>query len=238
MASGMASSNVGLHELEYATFPFSENGGNLIWERISPETPPELLLASGVNPGAARMRGEEVQAIGLSEYLTPYERGILVLPGTHSKHLTYELDNFISLRNYMTGELFEVLLKNSILANSVIPGPFTESGKAAFLEGMDRGIDAGLGGSLLAVRARHLLYNCDKEDNYYFLSGLLMGEELAYLKNERSMVFLAAPRPVSELYKLALENIVAKNRLVFFDEKALERSVLVGQRKILALILG
>src|SRR5690606_27107704 len=135
VATGMASSNIGLHELEYATFPFSENGGSLIWKRISLKNKVDLLLVSGVRSKTGMMRGEEAQAIGLSEYLTPYDRGILVLPGTHSKHLAYELGNFISLRNYMTGELFEVLSKNSILANSVVPGPLTDWGKEAFLEG-------------------------------------------------------------------------------------------------------
>src|SRR5690606_36131266 len=146
VATGMASSNMGLQELEYATFPFSENGGSLIWKRITLENKVDILLVSGVRSGTGMMRGEEVQAIGLSEYLAPYKKGIMVLPGTHSKHLVYRYGSFVSLGNYMTGELFEVLSKNSILANSVAQGPFTASGKTAFLEGLGRGIDEGSGG--------------------------------------------------------------------------------------------
>lgn len=235
VATGMASSNIGLRELEYATFPFPVSGESLIWERISLEDKVDLLLVSGVRSATGMMRGEEVQAIGLSEYLSPHAKGILILPGTHSKHLAFELGNFISLKNFMTGELFEVLSKNSILANSVVAGPFTKSGKEAFLEGLGQSFSERLGSNLLTVRARHLLDNYDNKDNYYFLSGLLIGEEVAYLKNEKDMVFLAAPKPVLELYKLALEHLVPENRLVCLDEEALERSVLVGQRKILLL---
>ena len=163
IASGMASSNIGLQEMEYATFPFSANGENLLWKRISSDNKLNVLLVSGVKCETGMMRGEEVQAIGLAEYLAPFGRGTLILPGTHSKHLGYDLGNFISLKNFMTGELFEVLLKNSILANSVVAGPLTKSGKEAFLGGIDQGMNGRLGANLLTVRARHLLKNCDKK---------------------------------------------------------------------------
>ena len=233
VATGMASSNIGLQELEYATFPFPASGDSLIWKRISLDSKSDVLLVSGVKSETGMMRGEEVQAIGLAEYLAPYSKSTLILPGTHCKHLEYYLGNFISLNNFMTGELFEVLSKNSILANSVVAGPFTKSGRETFLEGLKQGLERRLGASLLTVRVRHLLKDCNKEDNYYFLSGLLIGEEIAYLKDENGKVFLAAPRSVSELYKLALEHVLTEDRIVVLEDQALENALLKGQRKIL-----
>ncbi len=233
VATGMASSNIGLQELEYATFPFPASGDSLIWKRISLDSKSDVLLVSGVKSETGMMRGEEVQAIGLAEYLAPYSKSTLILPGTHSKHLEYDLGNFISLNNFMTGELFDVLSNNSILANSVVAGPFTKSGRETFLEGLDQGLAGRLGASLLTVRVRHLLKDCNKEDNYYFLSGLLIGEEIAYLKDENGKVFLAAPRSVSELYKLALEHVLTEDRIVVLEDQALENALLKGQRKIL-----
>ncbi|MCG2459601.1 2-dehydro-3-deoxygalactonokinase [Flavobacteriaceae bacterium F89] len=234
VATGMASSNMGLKELEYAPFPFSASGEDLLWKGISSRNELDVLLVSGVKGESGMMRGEEVQAIGLAEFLPPHGNGTLLLPGTHSKHLVYEFGKFVSLKNFMTGELFEVLLKNSILANSVVAGPLLKSGRKAFLDGLGKGALGGLGANLLSVRANHLLNGCSKSDNYYFLSGLLIGEEVGYLKDESGKVFLAAPQAVLELYKLALENILAEDRLVCFDGQALEKAVLIGHRKILS----
>src|SRR5690606_38054296 len=193
----------------------------------------DVLLVSGVKCETGMMRGEEVQAIGLGGFLAPHGKGTLILPGTHCKHLTYDLGNFISLNNFMTGELFEVLSKNSILANSMIAGPLASSGRESFLEGVDQGLEGRLGASLLTVRVRHILKDCKKEDNYYFLSGLLIGDEIAYLKDAIGKVFLAAPRSVLGLYKLALEHILSEGQFVVLDDMALENAVLKGQRKIL-----
>ncbi len=233
IASGMASSNIGLQELEYAQFPFSVSGENLNWKCISLDSKLDVLLVSGVKCETGMMRGEEVQAIGLGGFLAPHGKGTLILPGTHSKHLGYDSGNFISLNNFMTGELFEVLSKNSILANSVVAGPLAKSAREAFLDGIGQGLNGRLGANLLTVRARHILKNCDKKDNYYFLSGLLIGEEVAYLKEDGGKVFLAAPQPIAELYKIALEYFLVDGKLVCFDDQALERAVLIGQRKML-----
>ena len=115
----MASSSIGLYELDYADLPFNVNGDNLIVKRLILKNKSELLLISGVKNNDGMMRGEETQAIGFEDYLKPFNESILILPGTHSKHLEYKNGNFIDLKSFMTGELFEILSLKSILSNSV-----------------------------------------------------------------------------------------------------------------------
>lgn len=235
VCSGMGSSNMGLVELPYAQMPFDQSGGTLVCKKVPLDKNRAVWLISGVQSDTGMMRGEEIQAIGLEEYLAPYNQGTLLLPGTHCKHIAYASGQFYGLKNFMTGELFEVLSRKSILANSLHQGPWDADRKKDYLKGLYLGLTGHLSENLLTVRARHILAGESKKNNYFYLSGLLIGDELSYLKEERGMLFLAGSDPVFGLYKNALEYIRPKEQLVFLDEKALERALLAGQRKILRL---
>lgn len=231
--AGMASSNIGLHELPYADFPIEKGGANLLWKHLPLSNSEGVLLISGVKAQQGMMRGEEIQAVGLEEQLTQYSKGILLLPGTHSKHLTYSFGEFQGIKNYMTGELFEILSKNSILANSVTTNQWNPQSAASFKVGLALGFEGELTSSLFSVRTNHVLNDTKKEDNYFYLSGLLIGDELSYLKNHKDYVFLAAPEPIFGLYQLALTSLLDDIQLVCFDNKKIENALLIGQRKIL-----
>lgn len=233
--AGMASSNIGLHELDYAEMPFKQTGEGLVWRLLSPKNELRILLISGVKSESGLVRGEETQAIGLEKHLSQFEEGILLLPGTHSKHMAFKNGRFVALKNFMTGELFEVLSRKSILANSVIASPWNKNAEKAFKNGIEIGFKGELTTSLLSLRAKDVLDGYDKKSGYFFLSGMLIGDELAYLKNQEKKVFLAAPNSVFGLYKVALESILDKHQLVMFDSKALDKAFLRGQKKILEL---
>ncbi len=235
ITSGMSTSNIGLLELPYAKLPFDGTGKSFVREKISIGDGQELLLVSGIKSETGMMRGEEIQAIGLEEYLSPYNRGILLLPGTHSKHISYRDGQFYAMKNYMTGELFDVLGKKSILSNSLEPGAWDSKSEKAFLEGVQLGIDGKLTSSLLVIRARHVVEGKNKKDNNFMLSGLLIGDELSYLKDTDHYVFLAAPDSLFHLYKTALETFMDSKKMVVLNDAVLEKALLTGQRKILEL---
>ncbi|AIM60632.1 2-dehydro-3-deoxygalactonokinase [Cellulophaga lytica] len=232
VAAGMASANIGLFELNYADFPLNTCGNNLIWKHLVFNNNIEILLISGAKTNSGMMRGEEIQAVGLEQELKPYKKGFLLLPGTHSKHLTYDNGIYTDLKNYMTGELFEVLSKKSILVNSVSTTSSTLLEKP-FLEGVSLGLQGQLSASLFSIRAKDLLQTKTKEENYFFLSGLLIGDEISYLEQTTENIFLVAPDPVFSLYKLALKQIINPKQLILLDDKVLENALLLGQKKIL-----
>lgn len=233
LISGMASSSIGMEELEYATMPFAFNGSGLRYKKlvISPDI--NAYLISGIKNEQAMMRGEEVQAIGLSPHLEPYKKGILILPGTHSKHLTFDQGKFTHMRSFMTGELFEVLSQKSILAQSIDNTTWEVSKIAPFIEGLHLAFSGRLSENLIKIRAMHLLDNSIKSDNYYLLSGMLIGDELFYLKNSNEKLVISAPEPILNLYTIALENLLPSDLFLSIDAKALEKALLVGQQKIL-----
>src|SRR5688500_14726549 len=105
--SGMASSTIGWKELPYAPLPLNLDGSNLRvaplhWNK--PASVGDTFLVSGAASESEMMRGEETEAIGLLKALTsPKERALLILPGTHSKHLRILGQQVVDIRTHMTG---------------------------------------------------------------------------------------------------------------------------------------
>lgn len=233
VASGMLSSSIGMHELEYCQLPLAFSGEGLISYRVSINHKMNLLLISGARTHNDVMRGEEIQAIGLSDNLPKNEKGVLLLPGTHSKHVYFDAGRYIDFTTYMTGELFEVLGKHSILSASVEATEWNPSFEDVFVEGVKKGVADRQMPPLFSVRANSLIHTVSSKENYYYLSGLLIGAELGHLREKSETVYLAVAGIQNELYQLALKSFLPLERIVCFDPQIIETALLVGQRKIL-----
>jgi len=233
VSAGMVTSNIGLHNMDYAEIPFDSEGEKFISKKLQLNNGLEILLISGVKNNHGMMRGEETQAIGLEIHLKPYKEAILILPGTHSKHVTYSKGYFTELKNYMTGELFEILSQESILSKSIVKVDIDEIIETSFINGLKLGIEGELTEKLFSIRAKDLFNQSTKEENYYFLSGLLIGDELSYLKNITTKVFLGCAYPLANLYKLALDYIIGNAKYILFENETICKAMLIGQQKIL-----
>jgi 2-dehydro-3-deoxygalactonokinase len=204
--SGMASSSIGMLELPYKPLPFDVSGIDLT-PAVLPAakgSPRILYLMPGVRSADDVMRGEETQLIGCcvnrpdfgfdkqvyavnrpDHTIHPPGQGVFVFPGTHSKHIDVRDGQATAFKTYITGELFALLTQQSVLAASVTaPGKTGSAGGSATLlpEAFFAGIAASCETSLLhsafLTRTNQLFHKYNKEDNYHFLSGLLIGEEL------------------------------------------------------------
>ena len=233
VASGMLSSSIGMQELDYCKMPIAFTGEDLISSSIVLGRDLNLLLISGARTDTDVMRGEEIQAIGLSDHLPKSGKGMLLLPGTHSKHIRYHNGHFTGFTTFMTGELFELLGKHSILSDSIREVPWEPLFENIFLDGVTKGAADQQMASLFSVRANSLIHKAPPAENYYFLSGLLIGAELSHLKGNNETVYLAVSGIQNPLYTLALKSLLPKDRLVCFEPQIIESALLAGQRKIL-----
>lgn len=197
--SGMASSSIGMLELPYHPLPFLVSGEDLRPSVLpsTPDFPHVLLLVPGIRSVDDVMRGEETQLIGCGVI-----SGLCIFPGTHSKHIVVQDGRAVDFSTFMTGEFFGLLSRQSILAASVAEG---EGSAEAFLAGVDDARGSGLLHSAFAVRTNQLFGRFSKTDNYQYLSGLLIGEELKGL--DRQPVTLVAVPPLQEAYALALRQL-------------------------------
>lgn len=177
LISGMAGSRQGWVEAPYAACPAGpeELAKHLHW--IEPgriAIVPGLSDEQGDVPDV--MRGEEVQIFGAMR-LANLTDGLFVLPGTHSKWATVRGGKVMGFRTFMTGEVYGLLARQSILARTLdAEAPLDE---AIFRRGVtEAGAGEGLLHNAFGVRALGLFGRLTPAQSASYLSGLLIGEEL------------------------------------------------------------
>lgn len=234
VVSGMASANIGMRDLPYGELPIGPGGESFVFQDLTPWPGQILRLISGVKSSTGMMRGEETQALGLLERMASAADGVLLLPGTHSKHLTFWNGQFTDFTSYMTGELFDVISRQSILANSVASGEWNTRTGAQFSAGVLAGFKDGVTHHLFAIRAGHVLQQAEHTDSFYRLSGLLIGDELRHLPEDTTrQVYLAGSGPLLRLYHFALDTLGFGKRMTVYDDEVLRKALLSGQRMLL-----
>ena len=150
---------------------------------------PDILIAPGVlfdEPDELPdvMRGEEIQIAG-ALLLNPQwgVRSCMLLPGTHSKWAQIENGRIVRYATYLTGELFAVLSKHSILGR-LMPAEsegMKDTDAAAFELGLTTARNSGPGDfthQIFGTRTLGLTGRVPPAGLADYLSGLLIGHEL------------------------------------------------------------
>ncbi|WP_216690089.1 2-dehydro-3-deoxygalactonokinase [Hymenobacter siberiensis] len=234
--SGMASSTIGMAELPYKPLPFAVDGSDLLTQTIAPtvDFPHPVLLISGVRSADDVMRGEEVQLVGCGFENTPEEQ-LFLHPGTHAKHVTVQHGQATALKTYMTGELFALLATQSILAASVEAEGMLAEGRHQqwFARGVLEGQQVNLLHNAFMVRTNDLFSQNSKSENYFYLSGLLIGSECHELLAHRPARIVLAGEPVLvDLYGAALRVLGIAHKCPVTTKTA-EEVTLNGQLAVL-----
>lgn len=242
LISGMASSSIGIEDIPYAGLPFHLDGSQVTTRKFSARDnfPHEMILISGVQSEHDVMRGEETQLIGIWSLLTdsgsePAE-GIVIFPGTHSKHVYVKDSQLISFKSFMTGEMYQVIGHHSILKDSIkLYDDHTPSAAdlLAFNSGVLHATTSNILNSLFTVRTNELFKRLSKIQNAFYLSGLLIGNELNELRlSTVSPLFLCSGKNLFGLYKLALEELGLADRTTFIEADLVEKAAITGQKII------
>ena len=181
IASGMIGSAQGWIEAPYASLPADAES-----VARSLATVPDVGLR--IVPGLAQrdgtpdvMRGEETQLFGAMKDDAAFaEGGVAVLPGTHAKWARVAGDRVVGFTTYMTGELFAVLARHSILGRLAGPGGGDVEPGSAFARGVRQARDAtgGLASVIFSARSAVLVGDLRAEDSLEYLSGMLIGDEV------------------------------------------------------------
>ena len=177
LASGMLGARQGWIEAPYEKAPCNLNNLNFISPTLI-DSRVSLKIFSGIsqNDPPDVMRGEETQIAGFLSDNFQF-KGSVCLPGTHSKWVQVNQNNLEKFKTFMTGELFEIISKNSVLVHSVISDEFD---KTEFLKSADKILKCPklFGNSLFQLRADDLINSGSAVIYKSRLSGYLLGLEL------------------------------------------------------------
>ena len=189
VACGMVGSAQGWKEAPYVPCPADIHTLVARGVTVASGLGPAILIAPGVlfdMPEALPdvMRGEEIQIAGALQLNPAWaRRAWMLLPGTHSKWAQIEDGRIVRYATYLTGELFAVLSRHSILGR-LMPAS-NESNPAvdpeAFALGLDTARRSGPGDLLhqiFGTRTLGLTGRLPAVGLADYLSGLLIGHEL------------------------------------------------------------
>lgn len=261
---GMVGSNRGWQEVKYVSCPATASSisegcfcFNSSLSGRSITIVPGVCTLSNLNKQPDVMRGEETQVIGeLLETrdidVQDDEVRVYCLPGTHSKWVISRGKRIESLQTAMTGEIFSILSRHSILAGSIAA---EDDDKINTVSTFDKDEDAGFIEGLSTVAPLHALFSVRTRDlfsgggearmracatNRGFLSGTLIGLELreafAWLSSllpldslSHLQVSIIGAGPLAERYAKAIKHLGLAQPIVAAPHAAARGLIIVGR---------
>ena len=227
LLSGMIGSKNGLLEVPYCPCPAtaSDIAAALGWLDTG-AADLNIAIVPGVRNGFNDvMRGEETQVFGAAAVLGVQD-AVMVLPGTHSKWVQLAGGAITQFNTFMTGEFYALLAQHSILAKSLPeleeksaakPAALDES---AFLQGIDRAMKSSASGQSLlgnafSTRVKSLFNELQPAQAASYLSGLVIGDELAAMRLPASSEVIVIGSPaLCERYNLAFAYLGVQTRAI------------------------
>lgn len=178
---GMAGSQQGWCEALYLQVPCKPpSADHASWvQTADPRIQVHILPGVKQMSPADVMRGEETQISGFLSLNKDFY-GIICLPGSHTKWVHVSAGELVSFQTFMTGELFSLISKLSVLKHNMDHDSWDND---VFLSSVADAMSkpATFSAALFSMRAQSLVSkDADQFDqNLARLSGLLIGMELA-----------------------------------------------------------
>ena len=221
IASGMVGAKQGWIEVPYINSPCDIRNLNFKSLKILDDV--KIHILSGVsqfNPSDV-MRGEETQIAGFLLNNIDFN-GSICLPGTHSKWVNMNSYNIQEFTTFLTGELYEIVKKYSILNHSLntteLDDEIVKSSAKLIIEN-----PSFISNKLFEIRADNLLKNSNQTSNNSKLVGYLLGIELSGSRTyweDKDLVIIGSSN-LNKYYELILNGRSNSIRLFNSSDMAL-----------------
>ncbi len=219
VASGMITSNVGLHEVPHVAAPagIGDLAAGMAAAQVPAVADRPIWFVPGVKNATGRvdadncetmdiMRGEEVEVFGLVRRLAIAGPAVFVLPGSHTKFVVMNGERRIAgCLTTLAGELLSVITQDTIL-KSALQGSFVSSvDEAMVLEGAACARRVGLSRACFTVRILDQFTDYGVQAKANFLLGAVLQTDLLALRSSRA--FAVSPEmPVFIMGKSVLRD--------------------------------
>jgi 2-dehydro-3-deoxygalactonokinase len=166
------------------------------------------------------MRGEETQILGALRLHPGLAKGrhIFCMPGTHAKWVVVEEGAVIQFQTALSGELFELMRRHSVLARD---GGEVDAASPAFAKGLDfarANEGADLLHLLFSTRSRVVTGEMAKGDAASYLSGLVLGKDIG---TAQALLGLKGTQALAALYARVLSAYDLDSAVIDGDSAAL-----------------
>lgn len=228
IASGMITSALGLMEIEHLYVPVSLEKFSKSMVKVK-FFEFEIYLITGIKvekeyfkeehlKSIDVIRGEEVEVFGILEEIKVDEATLVILPGSHNKFIEVSDGNIVDLLTTMSGEIYDVMTKYTILKTSV-DEKFADKIEKKYLElGNKIGKKYGINQGSFMLRGLDLSEKLTINEKSNYLLGLVLSEDITslekngYLKKYKKLI-------------IAGGNIIAKGLFELLSEMKLDNDI-------------
>lgn len=208
---GMAGARQGWMEAGYVDVPASLS--SILSGAVSvPNQPRDIRILPGLAQRDPHMpdvmRGEETQLLGALDRQHGGGEQVVCMPGTHSKWVRVLDETVTGFSTFMTGELFDVIIRHTILSHAVNGANETPADETAFEKAVAAAFErpAMASNLLFTARSGQLLHGISAADAQARISGTLIGLEIAGALSDASKnaaITLVASGRLQTLYESA-----------------------------------
>jgi 2-dehydro-3-deoxygalactonokinase len=226
--AGMVGSSIGWREVPYLKCPAKPSAIADAAARFEADGRAIAILPGlscrGKTGAPDVLRGEETQILGALRLHPQLTKGrhLLCLPGTHTKWVAVSDGAVSQFQTALSGELFELLRRHSVLARD---SGEVDGQSPAFALGLESARQkADLLHLLFSARSRAVTGEMAKEDAASYLSGLVLGKDVATalaLFDVDGPVQLICTPLLATLYGKALAAYDVKTAVIDGDRAAL-----------------
>ncbi|WP_102272511.1 2-dehydro-3-deoxygalactonokinase [Cytobacillus massiliigabonensis] len=256
-ASGMITSNLGVYEIPHITSPASLSDFAVHSKVIKLEAFYEIPcifipgmknkvhvdgddLLANINDFDV-MRGEEVESFGLIRQFDVKGKGIMVLPGSHTKFVA--VDEHQSLTHCLStlgGETLMALQKETILSSSLDQTLVESIDEEMLKAGFNAAKQYGLTRSFYHVRLLHLFAHLNENQRAnYFVGSIIYNDVQALFqsiedKGEIKWFIVGGSNPLRKAFAYLLKYTNCKWEIIEANEQQVENSLIFGASDIIS----
>jgi 2-dehydro-3-deoxygalactonokinase len=190
------------------------------------------------------MRDEETEATGILKIKSLNGPLTLILPGTHTKVLKLNEKNQITTcLTTMAGEIFSILVTNTILADSVPKSLVTQIEPEEILKGALISHRMGFTRGCFSTRIISQFTSLDGNKKvifYLVLLGIILGQDLIAIKDSNACnleknnpIVIGGPNHLRKaFYYLFEKECDIKEKIIILDDDTVEMSTVIRAKEI------
>ena len=238
VASGMATSEMGLCEIPHAPLPADiySLSKKLTRKELPIITTIPFLFVSGLKDMSGDelkdiMRGEEAETFGLISALDIKSDALFILAGTHNKIICINNNAEITaFKTTLSGELLDSVINNTILKNNVSHN--FKLSENYVIKGAEHARVYGLTAALFEIRVMSM-NGLDKDSLSSFIYGAILSQDLPAIKelSKNRTVFISGRETFKAVYSILLNT----ERVTKVDEAVSKNATHNGLKKIFLL---
>lgn len=252
VASGMITSKLGILEVPHLVAPVTVND---FAQNSKVKILPEFfdipcIFVPGMSNFAANatatieqinqfdvMRGEEVESLGLLNQLDLSGKGILVLPGSHTKFVMVDQNRKLtSCLSTLAGETLMAIQKETILSDSISPELVKSVDENMLLKGFNAAETHGLTRSFYHIRLLELFADASDNQRANYYAGAVIHEDLKSLLRHVSQdiewVVVGGSDPLRSLFAVLLKHVSGKWNVIEASDSQVEYSLVLGAQEV------